>query len=120
MNNNSPVESFNERLKIAMRKRNITRTEFANLTGFSSGMISDYINGRVQPKQDKVLLIANVLHVSPSWLLGFENEMTPKPDDSKNIEINADDIFTFKGNKITGKEVIDLINKKINNSSNQE
>lgn len=43
--------------------------------------ISDWLNNRYEPKQDKVYLLANALNVSPAWLLGYDEPDTSKPKD---------------------------------------
>lgn len=113
MSKSKPQDSFSNRLKIAMENKNISQIQLSNLLGINRGMISDYYNGKIIPKQDKVFKIAQALHVSPSWLLGFDTEMNSDSSPSQPQEIKAEDVFTFDGKKITGQEILDLINEKI-------
>lgn len=66
---------FINRLKSIMSERKITQSELSKRTGIRQSSISDWLNGRYEPKQDKIYLIAQALGVSPSWLLGY-NETT--------------------------------------------
>ena len=59
-----------------MKERKITQTELANLTGIRQSSISDWLNDRYEPKQDKVYIIAKALNVSPAWLLGYDEPST--------------------------------------------
>lgn len=55
-----------------MSERKITQSELSKRTGIRQSSISDWLNGRYEPKQDKIYLIAQALGVSPSWLLGYD------------------------------------------------
>lgn len=63
---------FINRLKNIMSERKITQSELSKRTGIRQSSISDWLNGRYEPKQDKIYLIAQALGVSPSWLLGYD------------------------------------------------
>lgn len=64
---------FINRLKSIMKERKITQTELAKRTGIRQSSISDWLNDRYEPKQDKVYIIAKALNVSPAWLLGYDD-----------------------------------------------
>lgn len=63
---------FINRLKSIMSERKITQSELSKRTGIRQSSISDWLNGRYEPKQDKIYIIAQALGVSPSWLLGYD------------------------------------------------
>lgn len=67
---------FINRLKSVMAEHKISQTELAKRTGISQSSISDWLNNRYEPKQDKVYLLANALNVSPAWLLGYDEPNT--------------------------------------------
>ena len=120
-------KSFAERLKKAMDYRNISAAQITKDTGISRGMMSDYIHGRVNPKQDKVLKIAKALRINPTWLLGYPNaEMLPikertKEDKEEEVHtITSNDIFSADGKKVTGQEILDLINERIRQNKNRK
>jgi transcriptional regulator with XRE-family HTH domain len=60
-----------ERLKAALELRDMKPSELSLKTGLSKSTLSYYLNGRFQPKQDKIYLMAKELNVSPSWLMGM-------------------------------------------------
>ena len=62
-----------------MAEHKITQTELAKRTGIRQSSISDWLNNRYEPKQDKVYLLANALNVSPAWLLGYDESNTSNP-----------------------------------------
>lgn len=71
---------FINRLKSIMKERKITQTELANRTGIRQSSISDWLNDRYEPKQDKVYIIAKALNVSPAWLLGYDEPSTTQTE----------------------------------------
>ena len=71
---------FINRLKNIMSERKITQSELSKRTGIRQSSISDWLNGRYEPKQDKIYLIAQALGVSPSWLLGYDKTPSNQTD----------------------------------------
>ena len=62
---------------------------YCNKYGIALGKsaLSLYLSGKVEPKQDKIFILAKGLHVSEAWLMGFDVPMDPpsreKEDRSK-------------------------------------
>ena len=79
-------------------------------------MLSDYLHNKHVPKQDKVYILAQALQVNTQWLLGYEDNMESqqKKDTETAHKITSNDIFTANGQKITGQEILDLINERLN------
>lgn len=61
---------FQKNLINILNERKLTQSELAKKTGITQSSISDYINGKYEPKQDKVDAIASALNVRPSFLVG--------------------------------------------------
>lgn len=80
---------FINRLKSIMKERKITQTELAKRTGIRQSSISDWLNDRYEPKQDKVYIIAKALNVSPAWLLGYD-ENIPTNEQATNYYLDAE------------------------------
>lgn len=68
---------FSRRLRESMDKSGLTATDLANITNIDKGAISNYVNAKYLPKQDKIYLLAGVLGVSPSWLYALDTVMVP-------------------------------------------
>lgn len=68
---------FINRLKSVMADHKISQNELAKRTGIRQSSISDWLNDKYEPKQDKVYLLAKALNVSPAWLLGYDEPNTP-------------------------------------------
>lgn len=71
----SPIASVKERLNKALSEKGVTAAELSRRTGISKGSISQYKNGVVNPKQDRIYLLANALGVSEAWLMGYDVPM---------------------------------------------
>lgn len=67
-----PVKSVNNRIIEALELREMTQKDLSDKTGISEASISQYVNGRATPKNDGLYLIAQALHVSEPWLLGYD------------------------------------------------
>lgn len=65
---------FRCRLKIAMQRKNIKSIELAEKIGCSRSLISQYLSGKCQAKQIIIYRMANVLGVTPSWLMGLNED----------------------------------------------
>lgn len=68
-------EEFRNRLKIAMDRANMKAIDLAKRTGISEATISQYRSGYSKPKENRLVLIANILCVAPAWLMGLDVPM---------------------------------------------
>lgn len=88
--------STSSRLKEALSIRNMRPVELSEKAKMPRSAISQYLSGKVNPKQDKIFIMAGVLDVSPSWLMGLDVPMqrtlqrnyskippTPVPEEEK-------------------------------------
>jgi len=69
-----PIATTAERLKEALAHRHMTAAELCRHTGISSASMSQYMTGKVCPKQDRIYLMAVHLRVRPAWLMGYDIE----------------------------------------------
>lgn len=115
-----------ERLRTLMREKDITQAELSRLTGIRASSISDWLKGKYTPKQDKIALLADALHVTPAWLLGYGKEEDKKPkviDLQAELEkllqqMNADDttIAMFNGDSPMDEETKELMLASLKNT----
>ena len=66
------------RLVIARKRRGLTLTRLAGLTGLSTHSISVYENGHQTPSEEKLLQLADVLDVSPAFLGASDLDEIPE------------------------------------------
>jgi transcriptional regulator with XRE-family HTH domain len=72
------MNKFSTRLKQALVYRNMKPIELAEKTGIGKSSISDWLKGKYEAKQDKILLIAEALAINEGFLLGLEVPMVPE------------------------------------------
>ena len=66
---------ISERIYQYMKEKDITQLEFAKRTGISQSTVSDWRRKGTNPSADKIMIICDVLGISPyELLLGTENE----------------------------------------------
>lgn len=68
---------FQRNLIETLNRKQMTQSELARRSGITQSSISDYINGKYEPKQDKVDRIAAALDISPSFLVGKTGDESP-------------------------------------------
>ena len=67
---------FSYRLRKAMADKGISASELSKLSGVGKSDISNYINFKYVPKQDKCYMLAKALGCDPGWLMtGFEPDI---------------------------------------------
>lgn len=66
--------NFIDRLNLILNNKNISQTELSKRTGITQSTISDWVRGKSTPRQDKIDLLAQALGVSPSYLMGWDEE----------------------------------------------
>ena len=70
---------ISERIYHLLEERKISQREFAEKTGISQSTISDWRRKGTNPSADKIMIICEVLEVSPyELLLGTEHHMKKK------------------------------------------
>ena len=77
-----PIETFQNRLSVALRIRDIKPVELHEKTGISESLISKYLSGKAIARQRKLGLISDTLNISPVWLMGYDVPMDSIADDT--------------------------------------
>lgn len=77
------------RLKQIMNDRGLRQVDILRMSErwqkkfgitMSKSHLSQYVNGKSQPDQNKLLLLSNTLNVSEGWLMGFDVPKERRPD----------------------------------------
>lgn len=74
----TPSEKCCVRIKKALGIRRMKQSELCELTGISKSVMSEYVSGAYEPKQDRLVIISEALGVDPVWLMGFDVPMEPE------------------------------------------
>ena len=78
-------EECQVRIKKAMNLRGLTQADIVEKTNIKKSALSQYINGKITPRQNAIGELAKILNVSEPWLMGYDvpmerNITTPKPE----------------------------------------
>ena len=63
------------------------QTDMVRKTGIEKSAISNYLNGKRIPRQDKLYTISVAYGVNPAWLMGLDVEMYIKNEDEEQNRI---------------------------------
>ena len=73
--------NISNRLKLLMSERNLKQVDILNKTlplqikynvRLAKNDLSQYVNGKVEPNQERIFILAKALDVSEAWLMGFD------------------------------------------------
>lgn len=110
MNNNIPF-SFADRLKEAMKLRNLKSSQIEKISQdlYNEGkikrpikmpLITDYLKGRYEATQSNIYTLSLILNVNEVWLMGFDVPMDRNFGRTKTAEI---DVISLINNDIIQK-----------------
>jgi len=66
---------INDKMKQALKLRNMKQVDLVAKTGIDKSQISSYLSGKYKPKQENLSLIAMALDVDEYWLMGQDVPM---------------------------------------------
>ena len=117
---------FSSRLGYTLKLRNKRAVDLSRDTGLSQALISQYMNDKFEPKNDKLSIISEYLNVNPLFLMGWVEN--PGSYDEDFIMAGADDYMddpdgflsyvnepnpSFEEDQITSKSINDKHQKLI-------
>lgn len=111
-------ESTSDRLEQLMKERKLKQVDILNLSlpyckkyniKMNKSDISQYVSGKVEPSQEKLVVLGMALNVSEAWLMGFDVSPVRK-DSSKEAEKDVDLLWKFSMLEQRDKEtILDMI-----------
>lgn len=63
---------ISQRIKEGLALRGMKQIDLSRKTGISRSMITEYLKGKYEPRQDNIYSIAKALNVNVAWLMGFD------------------------------------------------
>ena len=70
-----PIEKVCTRLQKMMREFDVTTVDIAERTGLNRTTVWKYVNGKAEPRQTNIYMIASKFNINPAWLLGYDVPM---------------------------------------------
>lgn len=120
------ISSSSIRLKEIMEKQNLKQIDILNKTlpfcekynvKMNKSNISQYVSGKVEPSQDKIMVLSMALGVSEGWLMGFDDGETKEYSEGKakvSKEIAEEDFEFYNKFSLLNKEEQEIIMNLIN------
>lgn len=65
-------KSCAERIQKAMELRNLKQVDLINMTGIKKSALSQYVSGKILPRQNNIYKLAKALNVNEAWLMGYD------------------------------------------------
>lgn len=81
------MNAFANRLKTAMSRNNTNLTNLSKISGISKPLISNYLSGNYEAKQQNIYKLAVALNVNPAWLMGMDVPMHDSNDFAFGLEL---------------------------------
>lgn len=114
-----------DRLRQIMEERNLKQVDILNLSlpicaeydvKMNKSDISQYVSGKVEPSQEKLVVLGMALNVTESWLMGF-NTSPERKDTPVQADKDFDILYRYSLlNKRDKKIVSDMIDSMLSNN----
>ena len=98
-------KEFGRHLATLIDAYGFSQKDLSKLTGIRESTISDWINGKYYPKQDKRLLIAKALKISPTRLFALDEGEQPTEGDLKDQYKELQELVTSIVDEMADKRV---------------
>lgn len=97
--NNEEIDTFANRLLIAMKKNNINQIELSEKTilhgkKISQSLINKYLKGKAFARQDNIYILSKILNVNEVWMMGYNVPMDRNFGRTKTKHINVYNLAT--------------------------
>lgn len=100
------IDTFANRLKQAMKIKDINLSKLSNITGISKPLISNYLSGNYKAKQQNIYKLAKALEVTPAWLMGYDVDIDDTFITENDFLMVEENIGKYKkGQTIKGKDI---------------
>ena len=96
-------KEFGRHLLTLIDAYGLSQKDLSRLTGIRESTISDWINGKYYPKQDKRLLIAKALNIPPDRLFALDEDEPPAEGDYRKYKYK----YKYKELKELSTSIVD-------------
>lgn len=108
-------ENTSIRLKKLMSERNLKQIDILSLTKpycnkydvkMNKSDISQYVSGKIEPSQNKLVILSMALGVSEAWLMGYDVPMSRRGDKIDYSELEKSIITAFRSSDDLTKAMV--------------
>lgn len=91
----SRIDTFANRLSIAMKKNNMNQIELSEKTKLfpkqiSQSLINKYLKGKALARQNNIYILCKILNVDEAWIMGFDVPMERTSDELRGQSTKID------------------------------
>ena len=101
--NEERIATFAERIREYMTQNDIKAIDLAKRFHVSRSTISQYVNGTVVPKRDRLVLIADALNIDPLWLMGYD--VPPERQNVVTSDLTQDEACVISAYRNASEEI---------------
>lgn len=83
------VAQFKDRLRLAIDKSGLSQAAVARKAGIRRQIISDYLKGKYEAKQENIYRLAKALDINEAWLMGLSDSKVNSNTTSDNTKANG-------------------------------
>lgn len=112
-------ETTAQRLKTIMEERKLKQVDILNLSlpyctkygvKMNKSDISQYVSGKVEPSQNKLVILGMALGVTEAWLMGFDVPMNPSTTNTEQTSLSEyEHLKKYRAIDDIGKKVVDTV-----------
>lgn len=131
------VSTYSDRLKQIMSERNLRQVDILNMSlpyqkkldiSMTKSHLSQYVNGKSNPDQNRIYLLSKTLDINEAWLMGYDVPMKRIPDEERKNDEVSDLTETFDEildvyqqlNKQGKNEVVDFAKFKLHEQNKED
>jgi transcriptional regulator with XRE-family HTH domain len=89
------MKTIAQRIREALDIKDWKQIELSEKAGLPKSAISQYLSGKVVPKQDKIYMLSQALDVSPVWLMGYDVPINLQPDQEEE-QAEQDEVWEIR------------------------
>lgn len=82
------ISNSSRRLRELMDIMGITQTDICAKTNLTKSVVSMYVNGKREPRQDKISQICEAYNLDPAWLMGYDVPMFKESNEKRSAELS--------------------------------
>lgn len=98
--------NFSSKLKYFLDVKKIKPSELAKSSGLSESLISQYLNNKINPKNDKIIIIAQTLDIDPIELIEIDNNAADTTSSKKKDALR---IIRRASSKMSDNQIDDMM-----------
>ena len=107
------IPSLASRIVEAREAKGLQSASVARLIGVKGSTLANWENGRSEPRPNRLVMLAGLLDVSVSWLIGGEESSTQRPLPTTKADVLAGKLERVSAMQLELSRLIDEITRDV-------